>query len=228
MPRAPAIPSRRHFSNKYQNQMRHFVSKHRDKHERIRHHLHHDNHYHAHYDQNNDHNLFLRHDEQDLHNRQDSLNPHDLHDEHDSQDQHDEHNSQDPSNQFEQYEQSKQHQKFFKETSNRSQVRRFEENKDNTSRSKKLKPTHKAREISKDPTETAPLSNIFETIGKQVLLGLARRYEENINNGNKRRIDRESKYSVDSKVLHKIRDLSSYSDEEINLKTHLYDTRPGN
>lgn len=240
--RAPTIPSRRHVRQKYKKQVRQLLTKrqemlkdsdkHRKRSEREHHYVHQSDHHNTHqrrrYDKNEKDKSYDQHDEQDLH------------DEYESYDQHHERDPQNQYNQYDDYVQGKQQQKLVQKTGDRSQVKRIGENKYNTRKSKayfqgskkKDKPVYKAREIASNAAEMAPKSNIFET---HVLLGLPTQYKEKINNKNKKRpissfnseSDQDSERPVINKLVQKIRETSSYSDEENNLKANLYDTRHG-
>lgn len=189
-------------------------------------------------DQQDEHALLDQYDEQDLQNLNDALYTQDQLDEQDSHDQNYEQDTQDQYNQYGQYEQSKKQQKL--KANGRTHVQRVEKDKDYASDDeeniqkikKKHKSTHKIKVNTLLSAETSSTPNIFEAIGKQFLLGLAKKLEAKMHNKNKSphiscsddESNQESKHPVSDKFVHKIRETSSNSYEDIDiLKTNLYE-----
>ncbi|XP_026740586.1 uncharacterized protein LOC113503003 isoform X2 [Trichoplusia ni] len=230
------LPSRRRMGHDFKKAMHHFLTKHRKLIKRLnKHHKHGKRKKHHHWRHKSHHSSHKKHkkEKKEQHDKDHSRNSRIPFEQHSAHDDHIQHN------QFAErlfYEKFK---KPLKKSGRESPaLRAEEEEKADTSGSEAFFKASNNKKQTNQVSQTLLKPQLLENIDKQYLMKLAQKFKAKLESGNYRRLmvvssenksDAAAKRAANNTIVHKIREASSYSDEEYNLKTNLYDAlRHGN
>lgn len=230
------LPSRRRMGHDFKKAMHHFLTKHRKLIKRLnKHHKHGKRKKHHHWRHKSHHSSHKKHkkEKKEQHDKDHSRSSRIPFEQRSAHDDHIQHNQLAERLFYEKFK------KPLKKSGRPSPALRAEEeeNADTSGSEAFFKASHNKKPTNQ-VSQTLLKPQLLENIDKQYLMKLAQKFKAKLESGNYRRLmvvssenksDAAAKRTSNNTIVHKIREASSYSDEEYNLKTNLYDAlRHGN